>query len=363
MKLNVSKPLDAMGRRRLNEKISLLCQCGAGLEAIAAPLCNAIRDLVGADSASIFWLDVTRNPAGFYHDCAPAELKDMFAARLGEFNTPDELNMMTLTEPGEPSIGRLLDPATLEAFWQGAVYQHLCVPLGHRYLLDMRVDCDGVGRALFCAWSKEGHPFDERHAALLRPVQRQISRAFANVRENGVWSPVDVGLAHFLTSADGSELVAISAQAEELLRDSHLLGQNVALAGRQRAAPSFALQLARDLNASESAVLHVPVANGRLWARAAYNLSAAGSAQIDTMLVVLSLERSLDVHAIEKLMELPLSPLQRELALFALRGGERVSCDEEFGVSPEALKKHSRAIYSALGVGRWADISGALARP
>lgn len=350
-------------RRRTVERIRLLCQSGAGLEAIAAPLCHAARELIGADAASIFWLDAGRNPAGFYHDSAPAALKDMFATELNRFTRPDEMNMVTMTLPAEPSIGRLLDPAVLERFWQGAVYKHLCVPLGHRYLLDMRIDVDGVGRALFCAWNDESRPFVAADVEALRPLQRQISASIDRTREDARWVAVDLGLAHFLTSADGSDLLAINGDAETLLRDGHLLGQNVAMAGRQRAAPGFALQLARMLMQQDTALLHVPVANGRLTARATHSVSAAGrDGGAATMLVVLSMERSADVEAIESLMAVSLSPLQREMALFAVRGGERAECEAEFGVSPEALKKHSRAIYNVLDVARWTDIPRALLR-
>ncbi|WP_425230845.1 hypothetical protein [Sphingomonas sp.] len=78
------------------ERIRLLCTCGAGLEAIASPLTHSVRDLIGADSESIFWVDAQGLPAGFYCDTAPADLKNLFIVGFAElFDRSDEVNMRT----------------------------------------------------------------------------------------------------------------------------------------------------------------------------------------------------------------------------------------------------------------------------
>lgn len=83
----------------------------------------------------------------------------------------------------------------------------------------------------------------------------------------------------------------------------------------------------------------------------------------DCIAIGLRLEVSLVVLAIEQLMLLSLTPLQREIALFAVRGKPRSECETEFGVSAEALKKHLRAIYGVTGVSRWSNLAGALCGP
>ncbi len=138
----------AIRRRRILEHIELLCTCGVGLEAIASALTAAVRDLIGAASGSIFWTDEAGQPAGFYHDCAPAELKDLFVTRFEElFDGPEQITMRTLTMIEGPSIGRMLDPANIALFLSGNVYRHLSKPLGHHHLLDRRIEANGMGRA------------------------------------------------------------------------------------------------------------------------------------------------------------------------------------------------------------------------
>jgi DNA-binding CsgD family transcriptional regulator len=74
-------------------------------------------------------------------------------------------------------------------------------------------------------------------------------------------------------------------------------------------------------------------------------------------MVTLDVETPTDVAAVEYLMTFRLSPLQREIALFAMLGGERSECATEFGVSSEALKKHLRAIFDATGTVKWPDLA------
>ena len=349
----------AVRRRRIHEHIRLLCRCGAGLEAIASPLCAAVRDLIGADSGSLFWLDEMGVPAGFFHDCAPAEIKDLFITRFEDlFLGPEEINVIELTRSVEPSIGRLLDPAFEQRFWRSNIYQYLCVPLGHRHMLDVRIEVNGVGQALFCAWNRVGRPFTQADADALRPAQIEMQHAVAVRRADVHWRSLDSGSAHFITDVAGLKLIAIDEEAEAMLMKSHLLQQNVSMTRQPRGAPGFAAVLAKLLSTQTAATLHLPVANGRIVARATRTRSIAprGTSAQEMMFVALGLQIAADVLVVEYLMSLPLFPLQREIALFAMQGRSRSDCRPTFSVGDEALKKHLRAIFDATGARKWTDL-------
>lgn len=68
----------AIYRRRTLERIRLLCGCGAGMEAIAPALCEALHDLIESEANAVFWVDENGVPSGYHHDSAPAELKDFY---------------------------------------------------------------------------------------------------------------------------------------------------------------------------------------------------------------------------------------------------------------------------------------------
>ena len=348
----------AIAKRRLFERIELLCECGAGLEAIASPLTVAVRDYLGALSGALFWLDENGAPQGFYHDSAPAELKDLFITRLDElFVAPGQISMSSLAQIEGPSIGRALDPETMRWFLSGNVYNYLCKPLGHYWMLDMRVEVDGVGRAVYCAWNPENTPFTAGDAEVLRPVQMLMQRAVRTQRADVAWRSLNDGSAQFIIDEGGDKLIAIDPEAEEVLMTSHLLRQRVSMTQQARQAPGFAKLLAQAVAATGAGELALPVADGRIIARAKRTRSVQRATPDGDMIVVsLDLQVAEDVLLVDHLVGLDLTPLQRRIALFAMRGGERAECVEHIGVSPEALKKHVRDICAATDSTKWTDI-------
>ena len=295
---------------------------------------------------------------------APAELKDLFITRLDElFSDPNETNMLSLTEIEGPSVGRLFPDEAQRWFWRSAVYRHLCIPLGHRYLLDMRIEVDGVGRALFCAWYPQDKPFGQAEVERLRQVQPLVAGAFRQNPLGARWSRLDAGDAYFVTDAAGVELLSINELAERVLKDSHLLRQNVPAMGELRHAPGFATAMARALvqgmegeGREDALPLTLPVKDGRLVVRAA-PVRGRAAGQGDSIVFNLERQAAAETVWIERLVSLPLSPLQRRLALFAAQGGQRAEALDRFGVSPEAMKKHLRAILQATGAASWAELA------
>lgn len=348
----------ALANRRLQERLRLLCDCGVGLEPIAAQACEIIRDLVGAHSGSIFWLDRYGAPAGFFHDCAPAELKDLFVTRFDElFSLPGEFNMVTFTSIVGPPIGRMLTEEVHALFRASNVYRHLCVPLGHHHGLEMRVERDGRGVGVVVLWNEEGRPFTQGDVTAAEPLRILLERALQAERPEVVWRSQGSRTAHYITDISGEHLLAINPEAEAMLNRAHLLRQNVPMAGSLRAAPAFSRQLAAMLAQGAPAELPLPVIGGRLVVRASPSkrIVEGGDDELQ-MFVSVDLEAAVDVLAVERLAALPLTLLQKQIALFGAQGGLRADCEARFGVSQEALKKHLRAIYDVTGVGTWAGL-------
>jgi hypothetical protein len=346
-------------RRAIMEHIRLLCRSGAGLQAIIGPLCSAVRDLIGVSGAAIFWLNSDGLPGGFYHDSASAELKDFFISKIEElFIDPNEITMLSLIHGKGPSIGKMLRNGETERFWQGKIYQYLCAPLDHHHMIDMTMRRDGTGAALFCGWNPRHRPFTVAVVKLLEPVQRLIESALAADESLVKWQTIGDGYGHFMTDLSGQHLIAIHPEAEAVLSASHLLRQQVSMTQAASVAPSFALILAERLRHGQSAILHLPVANGRLVARASRTRTISTDSGDGAMMhVALHLEAATNALAVEYVMRIAVTPLQREIALFALTGGTRADCLTEFAVSDEALKKHLRPIFDTTSTARWADLA------
>lgn len=350
---------EALQRRRRLEHVELLCDCGVGLGPIAPHLCSSIKALLGADAASLFWIDVNGVPQGFYHDTAPAELKDLFITRFDElFSGPDEINFTTYLTLGGPSIGRSLEDEIFSRFHRGNIYKHLCNPLNHYYLLDMRIDFEGIGRAVFILWNTIENPFTHADVEHLRPVQQQMERAIGTVRRDARWKRIDGASGHFITGMDGRQLFAIDGNAESILTRSHMLSQHIPMNAQVREAPAFAAALAGMLAQTGKARMEFPVPDGRLVAVAnPIRTIREDDADSTSMFVTVDTEVALEVLMVNHLIGLPLTPLQRRIALFAMLGNRRFDCADRFNVSEEAMKKHLRTIFEVTGTANWVELA------
>jgi hypothetical protein len=356
--LMAQKQLSALEKRRSIEKLRLLCSCGAGLEAIAATVCAIARDLIAANSGSIFWYDMEGNPAGFFHDCAPAELKDFFIAHLEElFSKADQFNMVSLIEARGKAVGNMLGEKAVAYFHKSNVYKYLCKPLGHHHCLDIRIDTDARGCAVIALWNGKERPFKEKDAKAVDIVRTQLNLAVRTQRSDLKWRSLSGRTAHMIVNRTGEELISIDAEAESLLLKSHLLNQSIPAVGEMRVAPMFCRQLAAMLDQQTSAIISIPIANGRLQCTASLSRMRGHSGETEAhIFVAIDYQSALAVDAVEFICGLPLTFLQKQITLFAMDGGQRIDCEDRFAVSPEALKKHLRAVYEATGADNWAGL-------
>jgi hypothetical protein len=344
-------------QRKHIEHIRLLSGCGAGLQAIAGPITLALRDLIGAASAALFWLDEEGNPAGFFHDCAPAELKDFYVRRYDDmFGSSDQMTMLTFINAEGKAVGTTLADGFLDRWLDSNIHRYLCAPLGHHHFLDMRLDHGGKGRAAWFAWNPDGRPFTLANVAMLETARPLVGRTLGINEVQTSWRVVGEGNGHFLTDLSGETLIAIHPEAEDFLKGAHLLKQNVAMTGDLAEAPLFAAALAMQLQHQLSASITLPIANGRLVARASRTRMVQSGDVQDLMYIAVNREVAVSALAVEHVMSLSLTPFQREIALFAIAGGRRDKCEGEFGVSSEALKKHLRAIYRATDTRTWIEL-------
>lgn len=81
-----------------------------------------------------------------------------------------------------------------------------------------------------------------------------------------------------------------------------------------------------------------------------------GDADSTAMFVRVDTEVALEVLMVNHLIDLPLTPLRRRIALFAMLGNRRTDCAGYFGVSEEAMKKHLRTVFEVTATANWAGM-------
>lgn len=353
--------------RRLTEKkrheLDLLCRAGVGLAPIAPAVCRLAREMVGAEACALFWLDADGRPEGFFHEHSTADAQELF---LNEFDRlfvgPVEINVAALAQTRGARVGRLLDvPAS---YYRSNTFNLLVRASGHHHSLDLRVDVGGRARAVLLLFRTRVRAFDDGDAALLTRIEPYLQRALSGAREAAARSMPPLRTGHLLLGQGGRQLLMLSGDAEALLKACTLVGQDVRLTGPLQLVPRFVRDLCAQMAASgqPTARRWLDIPAGRLALTACRLHAPAQHAQLPALqtLVTLELTAPERLQLVQRVLELELSPLQREIALHAGLGGLRADCECEIGVSKEALKKHLKAIYRAAGVVDWTGLSSSL---
>ena len=345
-------------RRRWLE-LRLLCRPNIGLAAIAPPVCRLAREIVGADAASLFWLDPQGMPLGFFHEDSPLEVRDLFVNEFERlFVGENEINVFSLANAAGAPCGTLIAPSP--DYFRSNTHNLLVRPSGHHHSLDLRVDGEDGGRAVLLLFRDDRAAFTDRDAATLTLFDPLLRRAGTSVADTK-WTGADGASGHLIVDGASLRIVAMSDGVEALLRNSNLVGRGLSLTGPLQTPPRFIAELCRHASRTGSGVAQAIVPAGRLAAEAS-SMRAPGSdpALPPQILVTLRHEAPTGMAAIAPILERRLSPLRSEILLYAATGGGRDTLSQTFGISKEAAKKHLAAIYRTIGVGRWEDIPAGL---
>ncbi|WP_423458413.1 hypothetical protein [Ottowia sp. VDI28] len=347
----------AAERQRLWHKLDLLCRLGLGLAPIAAEVCSVLRGLVGADAAALFWLDEQGLPAGFHHEDSPASVRNLFLNEFHLFTGPGETNILALAKPEGPRVGRLLSPGA--SYYRSNSHNLLMRPNGHHYTLDLRVEVPSptgpVTRAVAALFRSRSavNGFSAAEASMLERASGSLQRAF--LLQNSSWP----GGTHSATGhvlLDGASLCPLSAdsQALQLLRTAHVRG--LGLYGANAVVLPKDLLALLGLQPGENRILPVP--HGLLDMRTSpLNAVVRNPASTAThLLLTLQLQRPYQIEMVRRIVEMPLTPLQREIAVLAGLGHARADSLALTGVSNAALKKHLGTILDVAHASDWEDL-------
>lgn len=340
----------ASAQQRLWQELDLLCRLGLGLAPIAPDVCAVLRALVGAEAAALFWLDEHGLPEGFFHEDSPAAAQDLF---LNEFERlfvgEGETNVVALARADGPAVGRLLTPDA--QYFRSNTYNLLIRAGGHHHTLDLRVEAHGRTRAVLLLFRAQGRAFGAAEAALLERASASLQRAFGPgpIAAHTLPPRPDGGTGHIVLDAIGQRPVLADAAALALLQGARLRGLGV-LGPHATLPPDLALRL----GVRPGCPSHIPVPHGLLLAQAHELLTPAGNTA--QWLITLQLQRPRQIDVVRRVLQLPLSPLQREIAALAGLGYARADAAPLTGVGDAALKKHMRSILEAAGAGDWHEL-------
>ncbi len=347
------------------QELDLLSRTGAGLPAIAPAVTALLREIVGAQSGLILWVDAGGMPTGMHHEHPNEVTQALFMNEYERlFSGEGEISVGMMARQRGQTCGRLLNPPS--SYYRSNTYNLLLRGDHHRYMLDLRIDVDGITRAVFALCRPPGKAFDEHDASTLHSLLPALQRSFTRVASALASNEGGSDTGHLLVSADGRRIEMASEQGVALIRHSRLVGHNIKLIGTMQLAPRFVRELCERLHTAgpSSVQSRLDVPGGSLECTASWLNTSAEPVLLQTpsrqILVTLELQQPRAARVVRSICELGLSPLQSRIALYAAAGGARDTCANEHQISTEALKKHLRQIYAAVGAGEWADLQAYL---
>lgn len=350
-------------RPRLWHELDMLCRLGLGLAPIAPDVCRLLCALVGADEAALFWVDEHGLPEGFFHEGAPAAVQDLFLNEFERlFQGAGETNVVALAQADGPAVGRLLSPDA--RYFRSNTYNLLIRACGHHHTLDLRVEAQGRTRAVALLFRTQGRGFGPEHVALLSRASASLQRAFARAPAPCNASK-DGPEGHVLLDATSFRPVLADATAMQLLQDANLRGLGLRGPAGGPLPPNLAWQLGLRLHPRhgfQPSEARIPVPHGLLAVRvhALRSPAVAPTAPPAQWLLTLQLQRPQQIDVVRRVLQLPLSPLQREIAALAGLGHARAEATTLTGVGSAALKKHMRLILEATGASDWEELASRL---
>lgn len=343
--------------KRKWHELDLLCRAGVGIATVAPAICRTLRELVGAEAVSLFWLDEHGMPAGLFHENAADSALDLFVNEYDRlFTGPSEINVSQIAAMKGGPVGQLMNPGP--DYFRSNTLNLLVRASGHFHTLDLRVDVANRARAVVMLFREQQRPFADSDAFYLIQALPYLRRAIEHQSAEGPWERMDHG-GHMLVDHSGTQLLAASEEAFSLLKACTIVGQNVRLAGPTTLPPRFAQNLCRRLETSSVAQEFIDIPSGRIRVIATQMRTPAADAERQVLLSF-EPERPRRLKIIENILDLPLSPLQRSIAVFAAMSGSRADCLNSTGVSNEALKKHLATIYRVAGVSSWEELAKTL---
>lgn len=347
-----------MNKRKLHE-LDLFCRAGMGLEPIAPVVCRLLRELVGAEAASLFWMDERGMPAGFHHEDSPDSARDLFINEFERlFVGEHEINVHALARYTGSAMGKLLTADA--AYFKSNTFNMLVRPSGHHHALDLRVELDGKPRLIVLLFRGERQPFRNGDVKVLALTEASLRRAVASPPHSGEWRS-DGRRGYLIVSGDDSRITLMGGDATAILRNVNLVGQGVRLDSPITLPPLFVRQ-ACALAATEDRPVHraMVVPTGRLQMVAEPLRAPAQPGAGSSVLVSLELHVPARLSKVEHVIAAGLSPLQQRIALVAAAGGSRQDSLNTLGLSNEALKKHLAVVYERFAVNGWEALSRAI---
>jgi DNA-binding CsgD family transcriptional regulator len=390
LRLSMQTSLSKANRHaQLLKQLQLICSTGHGIALLAPSIAAITRQIIGAEACVVVWVNELGYPMGMFHENALPTSTDLFLNHYDRlFATEHEMNASWLARHNGSPVAQLMNPSA--DYLQSNSYNLLARADGYHHLLDLRIDSAGKPRAILALFRHQGKPFNESDARILlsllpileqavRPEVASLSAMPIHLQHSSAIAGYLCG--HMLVSADAQQVDMLDDASHQMLRSTHLVGQELSIVGSIRQTPKFIRELCVALRTERQQVARnsLDISGGQLRCEASWMSTthshplhdgtpfAAQSSPLGApsgrILVTLHYLPSAMPQVVQSIMSLSLSPLQSRIALYAAQGGSRIECASRHQVSKVTLRTHLRQIYAAAECDSWDALSSRLVLP
>lgn len=353
-----------LGQKRLLKELDLLSGVGTGVAAIAPSVAALVRQIVGAQACVIVWVGDTGAPEGVFHEGGSLATMELFTNEYARLFAGDkEPNITWLAQQKGAVVGKLLRPNA--AYFRSNSFNLLLRPDGFHHVLDLRIEQEGLTRAVVSLLRPQSQAFSDADAQKLLALLPVLQRAVRKTVSPDAAQTGSVRTGHMLLSAHGAHIDLVNDEGLALLRECNLMGQGIVLQQPMAMPPLFIQKLCQELAASGKARTEIDVSGGQMVCVAVpmNQAEVLGHPSVErrspfdfnsqSILITIELRQPHAAQIVRSVLDLNLSPLQSRIALFAAQGGSRIRCAQQHQVNKDTLKKHMRQIYDAAECENW----------
>jgi len=331
--------------------IRKLCTLGLPPRSLVLALLPAIRHLVSAHSAGVFWVDAAGQMTSLYAErlLPPQALAAYHERHYGDHKEGFAAAFKTRAQASDPISWRSYSRREQESSY----FRDVLKPLDSYHILYAVLSSEKRAFAQLSLYRGErDKAFSGADAEALRPLLRYLSMGLADPDAASEWPAESIVVEEQLGIVTGQgQIVSASSAWKRLIRLGALAHVSPGGAAREHAViEEFLRQLAASAQDREASVL---VVRDTAWGRfkvSAFPLNDERGRRASQIALLIRREEPKALSLVRGTGNSALSPQQREVALLLAQGRTNPEIAEQLGLSPNTASYHVKQVYAKLDV-------------
>jgi DNA-binding CsgD family transcriptional regulator len=343
-------------KRTTHNRIHLrqLCCSGMSSAAIMPDVLQTLKGIIEHQSALFMWFDKYGGMNNMFIDIILPDVLNLYFTEYHNLRNPYGPDLC-MTARSEKAVGNYRQVS--KQFYKTDMFNLVCRPHNHHFMLDGTIkDKRRPLGGIMLTRERSQKPFSAADEATLNSILPFFEHALKNHVDAGKIEFTEERPVGLIVANKRGDISHISREAQEILfwayQESMQLGSR--LAHIMDILPGQIELLCRKLNAifSDKAcappVLEIRHQYGLVTLRA-YLLNSINDDH-DSIGITVTRHKPTELSMMQRLRDMPLSPRQREVALWMSKGASSQTISDKMGISLTTYRDHVCKIYLKLNI-------------